>query len=372
MKLKATLFSVGFVAIGVATSFYGVDRWEERQLMISTENAYVRANIPVISSEIDGYVKQVLVRANDRVKAGDVLVTLAQASYGAIVDAAAGEHRAAEAEVETAEAAVVNMRARRKLQESLIAQAEAQLAAVNAQAENASLERIRQQELLDRGITTRQKFEAALANDQAWQAEVWRAEAELTAAGDEMPVIDSEIRRLQSEIGRYAAKADQAKSRLNKAEMDFSDTVITAPVDGIVANRKVEAGMYMEKGWPMMSIVPIEPIWVTANLKETQLKRVEVGQQVRLEVDAFSDLPLEGWVESIGAASAAEFSLLPPQNATGNFIKVVQRVPVRIFFNEIPEHLKGRIVPGMSVVATIDTRSGADGSTALAVEKAAN
>lgn len=368
MKLKTAMFSVGLIAIGVGTGFYGVEWWENRELMVSTENAYVRANIPVISSEIDGYVQEVLVRNNDHVKAGDILVTLAQASYGTVVDAAAADHRAAVAEVATARAAVANMRAKRKLQDSLIAQAEARLAAVRAQAESAALERARQQELLDRGIGTRQKFEQAMSADQALQADVRRAEAELAAARDEVPVIESEIARLESEIGRYQAKADQTRSQLDRAEMNFSDTVIFAPVDGIVANRKVEPGMYMEAGWPMMSIVPIEPLWVTANLKETQLRRVEVGQPVRLEIDAFPDFVMEGWVESIGAASAAEFSLLPPQNATGNFIKVVQRVPVRIFFKEIPPALKGRVVPGMSVVATIDTRQGPEGS-ALAIEE---
>lgn len=356
MKLRTALFSVVLIAAIGGGGVYGTQWWAERQHVVTTDNAYIRGNVTVISPQIDGEVTEVHVAHNQPVQAGDILVSFSPASFESRVDTARADVKAALAEIEVGRAAVDNMRARRNLQRSLIAQAEARVAAVKAEAVLAGQELARYTALMERDSTTRQKFEGAAAADQMKRAEVLRAEAELMGARDQLPVIDSEIRRLETEVERLAAMAARAKSKLDQAEIALSDTIVYAPSDGIIANRKVEPGMYMEAGWPMMSLVPLENIWVEANFKETRLKGVRVGQTAYLHVDTFPDRPVMGRVESLSPASAAEFSLLPSQNANGNFIKVVQRIPVRITF-DVPPALKGRLVPGMSVVVKIDTRA---------------
>jgi membrane fusion protein (multidrug efflux system) len=345
---------------------YGVNWWELRQYVVSTDNAYVRGSITAISARVDGYVEEVHATSNDRVEAGDPLVTLRADQFEADVDTARAELRAAEADVEIGRAAVDNMRARRRLQHSLIAQAEARLEAARAQAEQAAREVERYRKLLETNSGSRQKFEAVSTEERTMRADVHRTEAELAAARAQLPVIDSEIRRLGTEIERLQAKVESARSDLDRAEIALSDTVVAAPIDGVVGNHRVEPGMYMEAGWPMMSVVPLHDTWIVANFKETKLDRLRVGQEARLEIDAFPDAVMVGRIDSLAPASAAEFSLLPAQNATGNFIKVVQRIPVKIFY-DLPPELEGRLVPGMSVVVTVDTRTALHGA-ALAGE----
>ena len=142
------------------------------------------------------------------------------------------------------------------------------------------------------------------------------------------------------------------KSKAKEALVDLNSTVITSPVNGIIANRVVEPGVYMKNGWPMMSIVPVEDVWVIANFKETQVNKIKVGQDVIVTVDAYAKVKIKGRVLSMSPASASSFSLIPPQNASGNFIKVVQRIPVKITI-QIPPHLKGKIVPGLSAYVKI-------------------
>ena len=198
------------------------------------------------------------------------------------------------------------------------------------------------------------------------RAEVLRAQAEVAAERAELPVIDTDVLRIEREIDRLQAKVDRARSQLDRAEIALSDTVVVSPIDGVVGNLRVENGMYTDEGWPMLSVVPLQTTYVIANFKETQLERLRIGQQVHMEIDAFPGMVLVGHIDSLAPASAAEFSLLPPQNATGNFIKVVQRIPVKIFF-DFPEGFAARLVPGMSVVVTVDTRSAPQGA-ALADE----
>ena len=195
--------------------------------------------------------------------------------------------------------------------------------------------------------------------------EVRRAGAELAAAKDEIGVIDSEIRRMQSNLVRLQAEVSRALASVDKSELALSDTIVFAPQDGAISNRKIEPGMYLEAGWPMMSLVPLQKTWVIANFKETQLENVRPGQPALIEIDAYPNHPVTGRVDSIAPASAAEFSLLPPQNTTGNFVKVVQRIPVRILY-DLPSTLQGRVVPGMSVVITIDTNDYGEDPTLVA------
>ena len=367
MKLKTAFFSVVFVAVLGGGGAYGLNWWNLNRYLTTTDNAYVRGHVSVISALITGEIEDVYVLNNDYVQAGDILVSFKPAGYEAVVDAERAQLRAAEADVEVGRASVRHLSARRQLQNSLIAQFDAQLAAIEAQAANADRELARYQELYERKIGTRQKYEQMMTTQEIMVAKVRQAVAELKASKNEIAVIDSEVRRMESNLLRLAAEVGRARASVDKSKLSLSDTIVYAPQDGAISNRKVEPGMYLEAGWPMMSLVPLEETWVIANFKETQLENVRPGQPALVEIDAFPNHPVTGRVDSVAPASAAEFSLLPPQNTTGNFIKVVQRIPVRILY-ELPPALVGRVVPGMSVEITIDTGRYGDGTTLAASE----
>ncbi len=365
MKFKTAFFSVIFIAAIGGGGAYGLNWWKLHQHLVITNNAYIRGHVTVISALVTGEIEDVHVLNNDYVDAGDPLVSFKPAGYEAAVDAERAKLRAAEADVEIGRAAIDNLHARRQLQRSLIAQSDAQLAAIEAQASNAERELTRYQELYARKIGTRQKYERVMTDQEMMVAAVRQADAELTAAKDEIPVIDSEIRRMESNLIRLQAEVGQARASVDRSELALSDTIVFAPQDGAISNRKVEPGMYLEAGWPMMSLVPLQETWVIANFKETQLENVRPGQPALIEIDAYPNHPVTGRVDSVAPASAALFSLLPPQNTTGNFIKVVQRIPVRILYN-LPSTLQGRVVPGMSVVITVDTSDYGENPTLVA------
>ncbi len=374
-RLRTTLMGLGVAAVIFGGGAWGVNWWQIRQLVVSTDNAYVRGNVAAIASMVAGYIEDIHVTSHQKVRAGEPLLTIRGDRYEAAVDSARAELRAAAAEVEIGHAAVEHMLARRRLQKSLIDQAtarveaaKARVEAAEAQVDHTASEAARYSELLERQTGSRQKYEAAVTAHRLAQAEINharaemnRAQAELLAARDQVPVFDSEIRRLQREIDRLEALVAQAASALDAAEIALSDTLVTAPVDGVIGNLRVEPGMYTEAGWPVMAVVPLYDTYIVANFKETQLERLRSGQQVRIEIDAFPGVALTGTLDSLAPASAAEFSLLPSQNATGNFVKVVQRVPVKILYT-VPDDLAGRVVPGMSVVITVDTRSAPHGA----------
>ena len=365
MKFKTAFFSVVFIAAIGGGGAYGLNWWKLHQHLEITNNAYIRGHVTVISALVTGEIEYVHVLNNDYVDAGDPLVSFKPAGYEAAVHVERAKLRAAEADVEIGRAAIDNLHARRQLQRSLIAQSDARLAAIEAQASNAERELTRYQELYARKIGTLQKYERVMTDQEMMVAAVRRADAELAATKDEIPVIDSEIRRMESNLIRLQAEVGQARASVDRSELALSDTIVFAPQDGAISNRKVEPGMYLEAGWPMMSLVPLQETWVIANFKETQLENVRPGQPALIEIDAYPNHPVTGRVDSVAPASAALFSLLPPQNTTGNFIKVVQRIPVRILYN-LPSTLQGRVVPGMSVVITVDTSDYGENPTLVA------
>jgi len=381
MKLRTAVFTaiLGIVVIG--GGLFALRWWQTHRHLETTDNAYVKASTTVISPNIDGYVEVVHVENNMPVETGDLLVTFDAKPFQAAVEAAEAEVESARAEVAAAEAnlaaagaAVEHARERRQLQGSLILQAEAAVEAASARADQAARELTRAESLRERQVGSEQRYEQAATEEQFARAELRRARAELAAAQDELAVIDSEIKRLEAvvkqieaSVGQRQAELARAEAQLRSARIELSHTEVRAPIDGVVGNRIVEPGVYMEAGWPMLSVVPLAGVWVVANFKETQLTDVRVGQKVELTVDAFPGVRIEGRVHSMAPASAAEFSLLPPQNASGNFVKVVQRVPVKIVF-DVPPAISGRLVPGLSTIATIDTRTAPEGA-ALAAER---
>ena len=327
-------------AVIVALFVVRWDDWVGSAARQTTDDAYVRGDITPLSAQVDGYVRAVRVSDFQLVKAGDLLVEIDDEDYQARV-------AQAEADLAGAEAAVANLKSRKDLQHAQITEAEDLITATQADVDRTQQEATRQRTLLATTYGTQQKVEQAVADEKRLRANLARNLAQLEGQRRQMGVLDTEESQLRAE-----AKAK--KAALDLARIDLSYTKIIAPVDGMVGERGVRAGQYVRVGTQVISVVPLENVWVIGNYKETQLTRVAIGQKAEVRVDSFPGVVIDGRVDSISPATGSQFTLLPPDNATGNFTKVVQRVPVKIRLD--PKHtLAGRLRPGMSVVATILT-----------------
>jgi membrane fusion protein, multidrug efflux system len=318
------------------------DVWVGASSRQTTDDAYVRGDITPLSAQVEGYVRRVAISDFQLVKAGDLLVEIDDEDYQARV-------AQAEADLLGAEAAIQNLKARKDLQHADIDQAESVIAATQADVDRTQLELKRQRALLATTYGTPQKVEQATADEKRFEATLARNQAELQGERRQMGVLDTQESQLRAE-----AKAK--KAALDLAKIDLGYTKIVAPVDGMVGERGVRAGQYLRPGTQVISVVPLNNVWVIANYKETQLTHVAVGQRAEVTFDTFPGIAVTGRVDSIAPASGSQFSLLPPDNATGNFTKVVQRIPVKILLDP-GSPLAGRLRPGMSAVATILTDS---------------
>lgn len=335
------------LAVLAGLGAWGVQWWEGRRHLETTDNAYVRAGITMIASRISGYVIEVPPPTHTHVRRGDVLAVFDDKPFRAAVELARARVGAAEANLAAAAADVATAAAESRLKE-------ARSSAAAAERDHAGAEFRRAETLLERESVSRRAFD---------EAQVRRVTAEhgANAAAADAVVARSDLARAEAARTAAAAGLEAARAALRAASIELDDTRVLAPVEGWIANQTVEPGFYIEEGWPMMAVVPLRGVWITANFKETQLEHMRVGQEVRVRVDAFPDHELRGRVLSLAPASAASFSLLPPQNASGNFVKVVQRVPVKIRF-DVPPDLENRVVPGMSAVVTVDTRTAPEGT----------
>ncbi|MDB5609412.1 MAG: HlyD family secretion protein [Bradyrhizobium sp.] len=343
IPLFAVLIAFGFIAL--ATLRW--DEWVGRAVIQTTDDAYVRAELTRLSSRVAGEV--LIVNANDfqRVKAGDLLVQIDPADYEAQV-------AQAEAGVAAAQAALDNLANQVELQYATIAQAEAQQVSALAQEVETRQEQERQQSLTQTEAGTRQKLEQATAGYARAQADVRASRAFIAAQRHQLEVLSGTKKQ-------RAADLQAAKALLDAARLKLGYTKIAAPFDGVVGERQVQPNDYVNIGSNLIDVVPLPNVYVIANYKETQLTRVRPGQPVDVTVDSFPDQPLHGRVERIAPASGSQFALLPPDNATGNFTKVVQRIPVRIQLDK-GQPLLERLLPGMSVVTRIHTdEAGTDG-----------
>jgi membrane fusion protein (multidrug efflux system) len=319
------------------------DWWVGSSLHQSTDDAYLQADLTPLAAKVPGYVRRVPVQDFQRVKAGDLLVEIVDDDYRAQVDQA-------QANVTAAKAAIQNVEQQKLLQDALIKQAQATIAATEADVTRYHLETVRQQTLLSEGRAgTPQITEQAVDNEKRAEATLALNRAQLEQQRQQLNVLESQEKQAHASLNAQQAARDLA-------EISLGYTRITAPVDGMVGQRQVRAGQYVSAGTEVISLVPLPNIWVIANFKETQMTRVRVGQPASVTVDAFPGAVLRGRVDSWSPASGAQFSLLPPDNATGNFTKVVQRIPVKIVFE--PDHsIADLLRPGMSVIATIHTSS---------------
>jgi membrane fusion protein (multidrug efflux system) len=333
----AIVIAAGAIAILFATQW---DRWVGAATRQATDDAYVRGDITPLSAKVEGYVRHVAVDDFDRVKAGDLLVEIEASDYQARV-------AQAEADLLGAEAAIENLKTRKALQHAQVAEAENSITATQADVERTSAEAVRQRALYATTYGTHQRVEQADADAKRLAATLARNQAELDAQRRQMAVLDTQELQLRAE-----AKAKQAA--LDLAKINLGYTRIAAPVGGMVSERGVRDGQYVHAGTQVIAVVPLDNVWVVANYKETQLTRVAIGQRAEIRVDTFPGVVIGAVVDSIAPASGSQFSLLPPDNATGNFTKVVQRIPVKLRLQ--PNNaLAGHLRPGMSVIATILT-----------------
>lgn len=338
-KNKAPLIATFIMlALGLGAGGYW---FSYGQYFESTDNAYLQGDITNISPKIAGYITDSYVIDNQTVKAGQLLAKVDDRDFIAARDKA-------EANLAVSQAAINNLTAQQQLQKTKIRQSESQIASAKAEHERAQQQVNRTRSLLKRNYSSQDELDSATSHLKVTKAQLDQATASYQAAQDQLAVIASQI--VQAE-----ASVDEANVQPEQAQLNLSYTNIYAPVDGIVGKRSLRVGLYVQPGMPLMSLVPTSDVWIEANFKETQLAEIHQGQKVKVELDAFPGQPLEGIVDSFSPATGAKFALLPPENATGNFTKIVQRVPVKITIAD-PAQLQGRLIPGLSVVATVDTR----------------
>jgi len=335
------LASVGLVALAAA-GWFGYDYFTVGQYMVSTDDAYVEGDIATIAAKLSGYVAAVNVMANQRVKAGDALITLDDGDYLIARDQAAAQIATQGLTLKRIDAQVVGA-------EASVKQAKAQKVALEAAQKNAVLSQARAEQLAKGSAGTQADLDKANAGLDQANANLVAADAQIAAAEASIAVLQGQRAEAEGQLKSLGLAKD-------KAERDLSFTVLKAPYDGVVGNLSVQVGDLVSPGARLAALVPTDKLYIDANFKETQLKKLVPGEVVKIKIDALEGEAIMGTVESIAPASGSVFSLLPAENATGNFTKVVQRVPVRI---AIPAEAlaTGKLRAGLSVVVEADTRT---------------
>lgn len=341
-SVRSFLLPIIGVALLSAGAWYGYNYWTTGRFMISTDDAYVQADMAFISPKISGYVDQIKVSENQKVKAGDPLLVVDDGDYRIAV-------AQAEAQIATLSKTLDRIDAQTEAARASLQQAQAQKTADQAAADNATKVAARASQLLKTHVGTQAQLDDA-------QTAVQQANAALVGADAQIAAAQANIGVLQAQRAESASTLASLQLGRDKAVRDLSFTVLKAPYDGVVGNRSVEQGDLVSPGQKLAVIVPMDKLYIVANFKETQLARLVPGEKVKISVDATDGQDFEGTVSSLAPASGAVFSLLPPENATGNFTKVVQRVPVRI---DVPADVlkSGRLRAGLSVVVAVDSRT---------------
>jgi membrane fusion protein (multidrug efflux system) len=330
------------LALGVAAATdFGYGYLTTGRYLESTDDAYVKADSTIISPKVSGYIAQVLVGDNQPVKAGELLARIDDRDFKAALDQA-------RADVAASEAAVRNLDAQIALQQPIIEQGTADVATAEANLKFAQEEQARYDGLMKSGSGTVQRAQQTDAALRASSAQLQHSKSGLLAAQRKVDV-------LTTERAKAVAQLDRARAVEQQAALNLSYTQIKAPVDGAVGARSLRVGQYVQAGTQLMAVVPLDAVYVVANFKETQLTHVRNGQPVEIRIDSFHDTRLRGHVDSLSPASGLEFALLPPDNATGNFTKIVQRVPVKIVLDE--HSLAGLLRPGMSAEPVVNTKA---------------
>ena len=339
--IKRAGLALAFIAGIAMAADLGYGYLTTGRYLETTDDAYVKADSTIIAPRVSGYIAEVAVSDNQPVKAGQLLARIDDRDFRTALDQA-------HADVAASEAAVRNLDAQLALQQPVIEQQAAEVDAAEANLKFAQQERTRYDELMKTGSGTVQRAQQTDAALRASDAQLQQGKAALIAARKKLEVLDTQRAQAVAQLAHARAVEQQAS-------LNLSYTRITAPVDGTVGARSLRVGQYVQAGTQLMAVVPLEAVYVVANYKETQLTHVRNGQPVELVIDGFPGRRLHGHVDSLSPASGLEFALLPPDNATGNFTKVVQRVPVKIVLDD--HTLTGLLRPGMSAEPTIDTKA---------------
>jgi membrane fusion protein (multidrug efflux system) len=342
---RLDLRSLGFfglaLLIGLGAAWYGHQWWTVGRFIESTDDAYVGGDVTVIAPKVAGLIADVPITDNQVVHAGDLLVKLDDRDYRA---ALARTNAAVAAQAAT----LANLDATLRLQESMIAQAEAEVTAADAEVARSRFDVVRYSRLASDQYASLQRFQQADADNKKAIAAVEKARATVAAARRRIDVIDTQKQQAQAAL-------DQAVAERDLARLNLGYTELRAPIDGVVGNRSARSGAYAMVGAQLISLVPARGLWVDANFKESQLAHIYPGLPASVEADVLPGRVFRGHVASLAPATGAQFSVLPPENATGNFTKIVQRVPVRIRLDDGASTL-GDLRPGLSVTAAVDER----------------
>jgi membrane fusion protein (multidrug efflux system) len=348
--LRRILLGSAAAAVAVGAASFGAYWYKTGRFLESTDDAYVQADYTTIAPKVSGYIADVKVGDNQPVKAGEVLAVIDDRDFRTAL-------AQARADVASAKADVDNFEAQLEEQQSVIRQAEAAIAADQAGVTFAQQDYQRYHRLTAQKVTSVQDEQRAQTALQQANAVLQRDRAALTAAKQRIAVLTTAKAKAGTQVKRLEAARKQA-------ELNLGYTTIVAPIDGTVGARSLRVGQYVQAGTQLMAVVPLKAVYVVANFKETQLAEVRAGQPVEIGIDGLPGITVKGKVDSLAPASGLEFALLPPDNATGNFTKIVQRIPVKIAL-EVDDGLLGRLRPGMSAEPVIDTRPAA-GSTRIA------
>lgn len=342
-KRLATIVAVAIVAGGLIT--YATHWWSTGRFLEETDDAYVGGDVTVIGPKVPGYLTEVLVIDNQAVHAGDLLARIDDRDYRAVLAKAEGA-------IAAQQALLANLDATQRLQEAVIGQARAAVSATDAETVRARDDQARYASLVAKEAVSVQSSQKADADYKQSRANGDKAQAALVASQRQLDVIATQKQQAQAALTQAIAERDLAK-------LNVGYTELRAPVDGTIGNRRARVGAYAASGGALMSIVPASGLWVDANFKESQLAHMAPGMRVTIVADILPGRVFHGRLASVAPATGAQFSVLPPENATGNFTKIVQRVPVRIVLDEQDARL-GLLRPGLSVTAEVDGRSGAE------------
>ncbi len=341
-NFRKVLMAGAAVAVLAGAAWYGWDYWTVGQYLVSTDDAYVKADNTTVAPKISGYLREVLVGDNEPVRSGQMLARIDERDFKVALDQA-------KSDVAAANAAIASRQAQLGVQQAVIDAAKATIEVDKATVTFAAQENKRYGDLAATGYGSVQNAQQAQSRIAGAQAAVQRDTANLASALKQVDLLKAEIAQANAALARAIAAQ-------NQAELNLGYTTIVAPIEGIVGNRTLRVGQYVQAGTQLMSVVPVAGAYVVANFKETQLTDVREGQAVDIAVDMFPGQVVHGHVDSIAPASGQEFALLPPDNATGNFTKVVQRIPVKIALNH-NNAPSVELRPGMSVIPTIETKS---------------
>ncbi|WP_032113084.1 HlyD family secretion protein [Candidatus Paracaedibacter symbiosus] len=333
IKKRLVLIVLGVITLGLLYWFFFIRGME------STDDAYLKGNMTIISPKVAGYVTDVLIEDNQHVKKGDVIAKIDQRDFKAQLDGA-------QAEAESLKARLTTLENQHLAQEETIKEAQAGVNAAKATLVRAEKEFKRTTSLIKDGAISEQLNDQAVSDHKNAVASVQRSQAIYEAATIQLKVITAQMSEAK-------AQSKKAEAAIDLAQIDLQNTIIVAPKDGLIGNRGVQVGQLARPGLSLVYLIPDNEIWVEANFKETQIGNMKPGQKVKITIDSFSGVTFQGKVDSLAPASGSEFSILPPENATGNFTKIVRRIPVKICFQEGTD--LSILKPGMSSIVHVRT-----------------